>query len=257
MNPPVPASEPRWSRLNWVLVIGILAGAQVGILLGFARWPVLPTVPPTSLAGFSLTLGSVGNSTSAIDSWTADPRQFALPDPAGFSGVAERALPVPEYRLAEWSSRPHWLGASPQPERLGAAPTLAHPPISTSPQPSLSRPPGDTSTPLVLPRQSTASLRGNLGGRAFTALSALPTALGSDVLAGTVIELAVSPGGEVMLTRLASSSGNREADVTALDWARTLHFAPTGPDSSPSLSNPTTWTSGELVVVWHVQPSLR
>ncbi len=245
---------PSWGRWHWSLVIGFIAAGQIGLVLALAHWPRLPPVErPVSPWLLSLNLPEPGASDATP--WVSDPRLFALPDSSGFSGVAARALPTPEYRLAEWSGRPRWLAASPG-SALGSVPAVANPSISTRPTPPLTLP-ASTNTPLAVAGRSSASLRGDLARRPFTAVGELLPAAGSDAISATVIELSVSASGDVMSARLVSSSSNRDADVQALAWARTLTFTPSGTVVSPSSSDPQTWTQGELVVIWSVQPSLR
>lgn len=249
-----PECAPTWGRWHWGLVINTLAAGQIGLVLALAHWPKLPPMEqPRSPWLLSLNLPAP----ESLDSspWISDPRIFALPDSSGFSGVAARALPTPEYRLAEWSGRPRWLAASPS-SALGAVPTVASPPISTRPTLPLTLP-ASTNTPLAVTGRSTASLQGDLAQRPYTAVGELLPAAGSEAISATVIELSVSAAGDVMSARLVSSSGNRDADAQALTWARTLAFSPSGTVVSPSASDPQTWTQGELVVIWSVQPSLR
>lgn len=254
MTPGSSDCVPTWGRWHWALVIGVIAAGQIGLVLPLAHWPRLPPVEgPASPWRLSLNLPDTGASDSPP--WVSDPRLFALPDSSGFSGVAARALPTPEYRLAEWSGRPRWLAASPK-TALGSVPAVPNPPIST--RPALPLPlPASTNTPLAVSGRSSASLRGDLAQRPFTAVGELLPAAGSDAISATVIELAVSAAGDVMSVRLVASSGNRDADAQALAWARTLTFAADGAVASPSASDPQKWTQGELVVIWSVQPSLR
>lgn len=254
MTPGSSECAPSWGRWHWTLVIGVIAAGQIGLVLALAHWPRLPAVERPA-SPWSLSLNLPESSSPDSTPWVSDPRLFALPDSSGFSGVAARALPTPEYRLAEWSGRPRWLSAS-TPNALGSVPTVASPPISTRPTLPLTLP-ASTNTPRALASQSSASLRGDLAQRPFTAVGELLPAAGSDALSATVIELAVSASGDVMSARLVSSSGNRDADTQALAWARTLTFAAAGAIVSPSASDPQTWTQGELVVIWSVQPSLR
>ncbi|HAB15733.1 MAG TPA: hypothetical protein DCE44_04705 [Verrucomicrobiales bacterium] len=115
-----------------------------------------------------------------------------------------------------------------------------------------------TPTPLVLKNQTEASLSGDLASREFrSSHSPLSAVTGTDVLAPTILDLVVSPGGAVILTRLVSTSGQRDADAMAVDWARSLQFAATGVDPSPAASDPAQWMTGQLVVHWRVEQGLR
>jgi TonB family protein len=230
---------------------------QCSLLLVFVRWPSLPT--PSGAAGqdLVLSLDPPAARTSDTDPFTSDPRTFALPDRVGFSGTASRALPSPEYRLVEWRGTARWLAITNPGARLGTAPNTPRPSVRTSGAPLVSGPLDPASTPLVLRRDTAARVQGGLAGRTYQASGTLQPVAGTDILSATVIELQVSPGGDVLRARLTSSSGNREADLEGLRWARQLQFNPVGPETTPANSAPDTWTSGELHIFWRVEPSLR
>jgi hypothetical protein len=257
MTSPGSATATSWSRLRWGLVIGGLTLVQSALLLLFVRWPSLPTPPRPSVPDLVLSLAPAASPASGDDPFTSDPRIFALPDRVGFSGTASRALPSPEYRLVEWRGTTRWLNITNAGARLGTAPGTPRPPARTPRAPHVSGPLDPASTPLVLRRDTAARVQGGLVGRTYQASGTLPPVAGSDILSATVIELQVSPGGDVVRARLTSSSGNREADLEGLRWARQLQFNPVGTETTPANSTPDTWTTGELQIFWRVEPSLR
>lgn len=257
MTSPGSASARSWSRLRWGLIIGGLTLLQSALLLVFVRWPSLPTPRGPSGPDLVLSLAPAASPTSDEDPFNSDPRTFALPDRVGFSGTAYRALPSPEYRLVEWRGNSRWLAITNAGARLGTAPNTPRPPARTSRAPLVSGPLNPASTPLVLQRDNATRVQGGLAGRTYQASGTLQPVAGTDILSATVIELQVSPGGDVLRARLTSSSGNREADLEGLRWARQLQFNPVGPETTPANSTPDTWTSGELHIFWRVEPSLR
>ncbi len=257
MTAPAPTSEG-WTPRRWMVVIFFIAALQVGMILRLTRWPSLDPAPVAAGGGIRLSLSVPEQDPDWA--WAPDPRLFASRDPVGFSGLADRALPAPEYRLAEWSASPRWLTAAAGARRLGNMPVIPAPAPASRAFAPLVGPLPSTNTPLVLAGASGVSFRGDLAGRPFDAEGNLPTLTGADALAATVIELAVTPSGDVLLTRLVASSGDPEADRVALVWIRALRFAPIGPDEpdlSPGGSEAAPWEIGEAVVVWHVAPSLR
>ncbi len=245
------ASEPGWSRTRWVVVFLVLLALHSGLLRGLARWPRLHAVPG---AGRSTSRLDISSPAAGLrDPLGSDPRQFAGRDPRGFSGAADRALPPPEYTLAEWPGRPRWLGAENQPERVGsAAPPAAPAPVRPwrAPPVLLSREPA---APLLLATNTLVFPRGDLAGRAIQAPAPPRTLPGSEVLSPTVVEVGVSPVGDVVIARVTGVSGNPEADRIAFAWAQGVRFPDLVPDAENDIQiGRLTW--GELAFVWRVQP---
>lgn len=246
------SAEPAWPRRRWLAVFAVFAGLQLGVLTGLIRWPRLPD-PPTDASEARLEISSFSDPRTALVS--GDPRQFAAPDPAGFSGAAARSFPPPEYTLSEWPGRPRWLSAEGQPDRAGALrPALVPPPL----QPVHAPPAGilgERMAPLLLSTNTLVEARGALAGRAIRGRTPPPVLPGTDVLSPTVVEVAAAPSGDVVIARVTGTSGNPDADQRALMWTQTARF-PAVSDKSAADVLPGSLTWGELAFLWRVQPAL-
>lgn len=244
------AGEPTWPRRRWLAVFGVFAALQLGILTGLIRWPRLPDPPPAGNVA-RLEISSYSDPLTVLLS--GDPRQFAAPDPAGFSGAAARSFPPPEYTLSEWPGRPRWLSAEGQPDRAGALRPAPVPPAL----PAVFAPPagilGERMAPLLLSTNTLVESRGALAGKSVRGRTPPPVLPGTDVLNPTVIEVATAPSGDVVIARVTGSSGNPEADQRALVWTQTARF-PAVSEPSPADVLPETLTWGELAFLWRVQP---
>ena len=257
MNGPTLQVEAGWSRARWAVVVAWLVIGQVLVAWWVTRWPKLapPIADGNSL--FQLEFPGLGRGAAAVDPLMEDPRQFAFADPQGFSGTASRALPTVEYPLAEWPVQSHWLGAAPQPGRLGAAPAgKALPaPWPNLPTPSLLA--SAATAPLLVATNSTVIPRGTLAGRPLLNASPPPVLSGLEVLGPTVVEVGVTAAGEVLISRVTRTSGNPVADQLALAWARSAHFSGNEVEvvGRTVETDPLTW--GELAFVWRVEPPSR
>lgn len=245
------SAEPRWSRTRSCVVFVVLLVLQTAAVIGLARWPRLAQPPNDGGYLSRLEISSEGSLPSV--SLEADPRQFAGPDPRGFSGSARRVLPPPEYLLAELPGRPRWLGADPHSTRLGAAPPPVPPPALRP----LEAPPAASSVearaPLLLPTHTVVHARGALARRAWKTVPPPLVLPGTEVLNPTTVEVGVSPVGDVVVARVRVSSGNSAADRLALVWAQGIRFDDLSPDAENEVHmGHLTW--GDLVVIWRVQP---
>lgn len=239
---------------SWIWIAAVFLAIQIGILVGISRWPSLGTVQPPLPAKIEVHVGPLSPPSPGPGRWATDPLQFAKPDPNGFSGVAKRSMPQPEYRVAEWSGRFRWLEVSDDASRLGSPGKPQVPSIRHTLDPLEVKSASANSTPLVLQPKTVALLRGPLRDWSFSNQQPLPSITGTEILPPTILELMVSQDGDVILTRLISSSGHRDADALALNWTRTMRLAPPKP-ALPSLSiTPSNWTQGELIVDWNVEP---
>ncbi|MBL9172358.1 MAG: hypothetical protein JNL10_02385 [Verrucomicrobiales bacterium] len=245
------SGEPAWPRRRWLAVFAVFAGLQGALLTGLIRWPRLPDPPPLA-SHARLEISAYPNPEAALMS--GDPRQFAAPDPEGFSGSAARSFPPPEYTLSEWPGRPRWLSAEGQPSRVGDPRPAPVPPSLRA----VLAPPvailGETPAPVLLPTHTQVEPRGALAGRGVRGRTPPPVLAGTDVLNPTVIEVAATPSGEVLIARVTGASGNPEADQRALVWTQTARFpAMSDPSSTSVLPDALTW--GELAFLWRVQPA--
>lgn len=245
-------SEPRWSRTRSLVVFVLLLVLQAGVVLGLARWPRLGQPPVDGWDSSRLEISGAGH--LQANSLEADPRQFAGPDPRGFSGAALRVLPPPEYTLADLPGRPRWLGAEAQSSRLGAVPPPVPPPTLRPLEAPPASPSGELNAPLLLPTNTVVYPRGALARRTWKAAAPPQVLPGTEVLTPTSIEVGVSPIGEVVVARVRVSSGNSAADRLALAWAQGIRFDELTPGADNEVRiGQLTW--GDLVVIWRVQPT--
>jgi len=97
--------------------------------------------------------------------------------------------------------------------------------------------------PEVSPARSILRLQGGLIDRLLGGLPALQNWPGESLLTNSVVQIAVSPLGEVMAARLVTSCGLAEADSEAVNTARTLRFR-------AERSAGTKW--GDAIFQWHM-----
>lgn len=250
-----PSPEPSavWGRSRILITTGILATFQGLLFLSLSRWPTLPV--PHGGQPFTVRLDPMPRDSRRMDGWSADPRQFS-------SNLREGRLPSrksesqgePEYPLFRWETSPRWLGASAgvewQPRPVGE---------SMRGRPDGQGIDGPIQGPVIRPRllggESSVALRGDLAPLAFEAITPPPTSQVGDILPSTVIELVISPGGDVIRARLASGCGNADADRAALSWSRGLRFLSRGSNPGTGGVDPAEWTTGELVLHWNTRPA--
>ena len=251
MNTTSTMPPPGWTPTRRAVVSLVLAGVLAGGVAGLTRWPELPSPQPPGSARLHLDLGRDGAMASSFF-LEADPTQFALSDPHGFSGAAERALPRGDYELAEFTEPPTWLAVDPVARRAGRVPELAAPPAPSRSEavPALE---GEPPAPALLPSTSQATVRGGLADRPLTAALDVPSWVSAEPLSATVVEIGVTPEGDVLLARAVVPCGMKAADDAAVALARTARFAPKGetPRTGDLATTELAW--GELVFQWRVR----
>lgn len=251
MNTTSTMPPPGWTPTRRAVVSLVLAGVLAAGVAGLTRWPELPSPPPPGSARLHLDLGHDGAMASSFV-LEADPTQFALSDPHGFSGAAERALPRGDYELAEFTEPPTWLSVDPLARRAGRIPLLPAPPAPSRNEavPALE---GEPPAPALLPERSQATVRGGLVDRPLAVALDVPSWVSAEPLSATVVELAVTPEGDVLLARAVVPCGMKAADDAAVALARTARFAPKGetPRTGDLATTELAW--GELVFQWRVR----
>ncbi len=242
-----------WTPVRRTVVSLVLAGVLAGGVAGLTRWPELPSPQPPGPARLHLHL-DLGRDGTMASSFllAADPTQFALSDPHGFSGAAERALPRGDYELAEFTEPPTWLAVDPLARRAGRVPLLAAPP-SPSRSGSVPALEGEPPAPALLPATSQATVRGGLADRPLAAVLDVPIWASAEPLSATVVEIGVTPEGDVLLARAVVPCGMKAADDAAVALARTARFAPNGETPRTGSLATTELAWGELVFQWRVR----
>lgn len=255
MNTTSTMPPPGWTPTRRAVVSLLFAGVLAGGVAGLTRWPELPSPRPPAPARLHLDLGRDGAMASSF-LLEADPTQFALSDPHGFSGAAERALPRGDYELAEFTEPPTWLAVDPVARRAGGVPALTAPPAPSrsGPVPALE---GETPAPELLPATSQATVRGGLADRPLATALDVPSWDSAEPLAATVVEIGVTPEGDVLLARAVVPCGMKAADDAAVALARTARFAPKGETPRTGSLATTELAWGELVFQWRVRAAER
>jgi hypothetical protein len=185
----------------------------------------------------------------------ADPTLFALPHPRGFSGDAWLNFTPARIEVATWSNAP---SALPLPvDDLGSA-LLLYANASRVPSDELlatlrNTTPFELSVPpRIMPTTSTYVVEAPLNLRLLPLTNSLPVATNLDVLAPTVLDLAVNGEGVVESVMLVAQSGLRTIDDRAIDIARSLAFQPL--PRSRSAREVAAPQRGRVIFTWHVVP---
>jgi TonB family protein len=241
----------RWSSQKWRATVTVLVLAQLGFVFAFGRKQ--DPVPRSSVQKTRFKIRGEGQARSEPESFlrVMDPTLFALPSSHGFTGPAWFHAPSFTYDLTNWNEGPEWLelevvtlGESVKfdgmPSQVAKAEENAagelHQPELLGPKPVY---------------QSTLSLEGDIVDRLEPNTVLLPSQPFKDLLAATVIQVAVEPDGRVVSAQIWSSSGSKEADLEALRTAKTLLFTP-----QPNSRNEGLPAWGKLHFQWFtVEPS--
>jgi hypothetical protein len=249
------AANGTWSRGRLLTVIALIFGAHVGLIFAFGeRKPITPR-PPAFTPELRLT--------AADDELLAlnDPTLFALPHSSGFSGSAWMHAHRVQPESYHWSEPYEW---QPLPvEQLGAVFSRFmqtnqfarfSPELKPAPQPFLS---DTTPSASAFGAESVLQIEGDLHSRAMVKSPPLASFPGTDLLTNSVIQVLVDDAGNVVSTMLLPpGSGSKEADRSALGFARSSRFAPTqgGARNGRPLQR---WTVGRMVFQWRTVPPLQ
>jgi hypothetical protein len=181
-----------------------------------------------------------------------DPTLFVLPHHHSFSGQAWLAIPTREFSPPAWSEPVQYL---PLPaEALGAefarfVQTNPAPPFATIVMldPELRSPDLVAAEPPSGP--STLRVEGDLARRRLRLAPRLPSWSYPDLLTNSVVQVVVdAPGNPVSAVLLPPGSGLKDADLFALDFARSARF---GPEPAAAAGNHSAGlTFGILVFHW-------
>jgi TonB family protein len=240
-----------WTRGRFWRVVGVLCIVQAGLILLLAGrehrpFRMAPAPGHFRLLGRPLTADQLSKTFFAID-----PTVFPLPSLHGFSERAWLRLPARQFEAPGETEAPAWLTLDPA--RLGTD----FPPLNRA---KSALPFGLTDqrgpelepwpvflTPEPVRTQSLFELQGELAGRQLNAPAGMRAWPSAQLLAKSVVQIAVDSAGQVIAARLLARSGSAEADSNALDLARRLRFRPV-PSPTP------VW--GKAVFEWQtVEPT--
>jgi TonB family protein len=224
---------------------------QAGLILLFAGRAQRPSRMARAPGHFRL-LGEPMTADQLSKTFFAiDPTVFPLPSLHGFSERAWMSLSARPFDAPGEMEAPAWLTLDSA--RLGTdLPALnqaksALPFGSTDPSGPELEPWPVFLAPEPVRTQSRFEIQGELAGRQLNAPAELPAETNAQLLAKSVVQIAVDSAGQVIAARLLARSGSAEADSKALDQSRRLRFRPV---SSPTL----VW--GKAVVEWQtVEPT--
>jgi TonB family protein len=213
--------DHEWGPGRWLVTVLSLAGLMGASVAGLTRWPALP---PTQEIAHPDYLFDPRPPAQPVGELLPLPTGFALADPKGFSGAAERLRPGQAYTIETFKAAPRWLGMDPSAQRLGQAAPLAAIPPKAERLPVPAMPLASKPAPLV--SASTVVATGAaLGGRALLKIATVPPPVG-EVLPASVVEVGVNPWGQVIVARLIGSSGSPTVDQAAVAAARGALFSP-------------------------------
>jgi TonB family protein len=159
-----------------------------------------------------------------------DPTVFPLPSLHGFSERAWLRLPARHFEAPGETEPPAWLTLDAA--RLGTDfPPLnraksALPFVLTDQRGAEAEAWPVFLAPEPARTQSLLEIQGDLAGRQLNAPAGMRAWPSAELLAKSVVQIAVDSAGQVVAARLLARSGSVEADNNALDKARRLRFRP-------------------------------
>jgi len=243
MNAAIQSDPPlRHPRRSLIGLVAMIFAAQLALiwLLGAHHVPTTrkpdPTPPTTLAVEWKFPL-------AALD----DPRLFAQPNARGFSGQAWAQTPRREFHSRDWDEPYRWR---PLPvAQLGntfSQLVLAAPPTRLAlAEKTVSQPVMPPATPAWLPERSTFRLEGELAKREMISEMNLPAQPATDILAASVVRVAVDSSGRVVSATLDAGSLSAAADSKALELAQAARFKPVA-DSR--------LTFGRMIFRWYTVP---
>ena len=166
--------------------------------------------------------------------------------------------PKLEYHLSDWTPPPSLLtlqvknlgNAFRQFVQTNIAPAFA---IADNPEPHVAAP-GLFRSDIPVPTQSILRIEGELLQRAFASPLALPDLQATNILSPTVVQVVVDRDGNTVRASLLATSGSKDADKQALEWAKAARYQSIrGSGTGPSLVATLNW--GQLVFSWHTVPA--
>ena len=230
-----PAEPAQWTRGRFLGLVGVLFVLQAGLILLFAEREqssshVVPPPGHFGLVRMPLTADQLSKKFFA-----SDPTVFSLPNLHGFSERAWLRPAAQQFEMPSETEAPAWLTndavqlGTNFPQLSGAKSVQPFGlPAQRGPD---SEPWPAFLSPEVIKTQSILEIEGDLAGRPFNTPAGLPAWPSAQLLANSVVQIAVDSAGQVIAARLLARSGSTDADTNALDKARNLRFRPA---SSPA-----------------------
>ncbi|MGA2176002.1 MAG: TonB family protein [Verrucomicrobiota bacterium] len=235
-----------WTRGRVLSVAVGLFVLQVALILVFADRAARPAASAPPPIRFVALGAPVREDQLSRRFFAGDPAVFQWPGVHGFSGRAWFSQQPAQYRPTNRLEPPSWLDLDVS--RLGTISPVG--PLSATPPPlDLA---GQGAAPLeplpvflppeMIQTQSVFRLQGEARQRWTGETPLLPAWPSPQLLTNSVVEIGVSPAGDVLAHRLLARSGSPAADASALAAARALRFV-------PSNRAGTVW--GQAVFEWH------
>ena len=250
---PALVESPPWSGRRWWGLVMLIFGVQLALI--FWLGDTSRSSPGRAVPAFTLKLaGSASAELLALN----DPTLFALPHRQGSVGPASPATPRPDPRAFQWPEPTNSLRLAVDP--LGAV--FSHYietnevnalqlPALLKPTPALSSLP----PPAVSAERSTLLLEGDLAPRRLITPLSLRSWTNLDILANSVVRIAVDAEGRPVAPTLLSRSGSSEADQYALEQARAARFEPLRRNPTETSLHPGADLSLVMMVFrWHTVP---
>lgn len=239
----------RW-RWRWAFLFVFSAHAALVFWFGERVLPVETPSRPAPLLFIAADQQTIANLEQLVPA--GDPTLFALPNDLGFSGGAWLTLVRTDFTLSNWTATPKWL-----PVPAGSFGSFVTEVAETNRVPAedlLAQrspvDPFDFRVPAtVLSTASTFAVEGQVAAR-LTSTPQVPSAIHTDLLTNTVVEVAVRADGIVETVMLTTACGAGAADEAALTLARDLVFnaIPGEPQATSGIER------GRIVFTWHVVP---
>lgn len=248
------ADPDAWSpRRRWI-TIGAIALAQIGLLFLFAE-RASSNPRAKNRDELRVLLNPFSEEQLSQSLLASDPTLFVLPSPQGFSGAAWLAFKPREYQPLDWDESPRWLSANPG--ELGKTFIRF---IQTNSHYDKLKVANKLPPPLEMwmlvesvkstGRKSGLKIEGDIKTRLISSLPELPSWNHTEPLLDSVVQVAVNRAGDVVASRLVSSSGLSSANQKALEIVRTMRFRPL---NSEQAATALSW--GTFIFQWQTLPS--
>ncbi|MGH7940422.1 MAG: hypothetical protein ACREFR_05060 [Limisphaerales bacterium] len=264
-----PTPVRKWTWMRWTGAVAIVFLVHVVLIFIFGARKPLPPTPPSKAPSLALVAESPGD-------WLAlnNATLFALPGNYGFAASMWMQMPPLTIHPQNWTEDPRWLSPSNSLQMAGLfaafnrfvqTNTFAALQFQFNPPDEVTPPVTPTQPPMA--QHSTLRIEGEIAGRTLLTPLHLPSWPDSDVDAPSIVQVLINAAGNVVSAVLLPQeivsqenswepplSHNPKADLSAVELARTLRFAPL-PSAQASRSAPLSGLAlGKLVFIWHTIP---